>query len=159
MSDKLCGRYFEFQYGRHDETLMITILGSKCHMALKFSVLRLFTSSRKCRSLHTEVVWHAELKNCRIQWIGRHLEFQYGRHDETLNITVLGSKWPGALKFAKQRYFDILWAYHEDMVLKLPNRAKDKLCWLVGALYWYLQPMLVATRDTHVERMYQDHHV
>jgi len=23
------------------------------------------------------------------QWIGRHLEFQYGRHDETLNITVL----------------------------------------------------------------------
>ena len=26
------------------------------------------------------------------QWIGHHLEFQYDRHDETLNITILGSK-------------------------------------------------------------------
>jgi len=42
------------------------------------------------------------------QWIGHHLEFQYGHHDETLNITVLGSKWPGALKFDKQWYFDML---------------------------------------------------
>jgi len=31
------------------------------------------------------------------QWIGRHFEFQYGRHNETLNITILGSKWPVAL--------------------------------------------------------------
>ena len=41
-------------------------------------------------------------------WIDRHLEFQYGRHDETLNITILGSKWPVALKFDKQGYFDML---------------------------------------------------
>ena len=26
------------------------------------------------------------------QWTGRHLEFQYGHHDEILNITILGSK-------------------------------------------------------------------
>jgi len=36
MSDKSYGCHFEFQYGRHDETLIITILGSKCHKALKF---------------------------------------------------------------------------------------------------------------------------
>ena len=36
MSDKLCDRHFELQYGRHDETLIITILGSKCREALKF---------------------------------------------------------------------------------------------------------------------------
>jgi len=36
MSDKPHGRHFEFQYGRHDETLIITILGSKCREALKF---------------------------------------------------------------------------------------------------------------------------
>ena len=41
-------------------------------------------------------------------WIGHHLEFQYGRHDETLNITILGSKWPVALKFGKQGYSDML---------------------------------------------------
>jgi len=29
MSDKPCGRHFEFQYGRHDEMLNITFLGSK----------------------------------------------------------------------------------------------------------------------------------
>jgi len=36
MSDKPYGRHFEFQYGRHDETLITTILGSKCHEVLKF---------------------------------------------------------------------------------------------------------------------------
>ena len=42
------------------------------------------------------------------QCISRHLEFQYGHHDEKVNITILGSKWPVALKFGKQGYFDML---------------------------------------------------
>jgi len=36
MSDKPYGRHFEFQYGPHDEILIISILGSKCREALKF---------------------------------------------------------------------------------------------------------------------------
>jgi len=35
---------------------MITILGSKCHMALKFSVLCMFTSGRKCEILHFDML-------------------------------------------------------------------------------------------------------
>jgi len=42
------------------------------------------------------------------QWIGRHLEFQYGCNDETLIITILGSKCHEVLKFGTQVNFNVL---------------------------------------------------
>jgi len=41
-------------------------------------------------------------------WIGHHLEFQYGRHDETFIITILGSKCCKTLKFGTQVNFNVL---------------------------------------------------
>ena len=38
MSDKCNGRHFEFQYGRQDEMLKISILGYKLPVVLKFGI-------------------------------------------------------------------------------------------------------------------------